>query len=152
MEFSFSQPNPVYFSERKEHGITIMLVAMVTGFLLFNLLAFFNNILELAGEHSDSFTILIELSTLLVNLNGATTIIIYLTFGTKYRTVFLKVCSSCCFCCCKSEKSLKFNLHSSFNPATRERSSSQPTASCYLSALPYATKQVTALAMRPSFL
>uniref|UniRef100_A0AC35F684 G-protein coupled receptors family 1 profile domain-containing protein n=1 Tax=Panagrolaimus sp. PS1159 TaxID=55785 RepID=A0AC35F684_9BILA len=71
---------------------------MVTGFLLFNLLAFFNNILELAGEHSDSFTILIELSTLLVNLNGATTIIIYLTFGSKYRTVFLKCAKSILQC------------------------------------------------------
>uniref|UniRef100_A0AC34R2Y0 G-protein coupled receptors family 1 profile domain-containing protein n=1 Tax=Panagrolaimus sp. JU765 TaxID=591449 RepID=A0AC34R2Y0_9BILA len=81
-------------NEKKENGITIMLVAMVTGFLLFNMLAFFNNILELAGEFSASYTFLIELSTLLVNLNGATTIVIYLFFGTKYRNVFLKRVSS----------------------------------------------------------
>ncbi|KAE9549207.1 hypothetical protein FO519_007587 [Halicephalobus sp. NKZ332] len=129
--------------QRKEHGITVMLVAMVTGFLLFNMLAFFNNILELTGEYSESYTFLIELSTLLVNLNGATTIIIYLAFGTKYRNVFLKVC-----CCRNSNDPLKPR---GFSHA-RERSSSQPTASCYLSTLPYATRQVTALALRPTFL
>uniref|UniRef100_A0A7E4ZSQ5 G_PROTEIN_RECEP_F1_2 domain-containing protein n=1 Tax=Panagrellus redivivus TaxID=6233 RepID=A0A7E4ZSQ5_PANRE len=86
-------------NERKEHGITIMLVAMVAGFLLFNMLAFFNNIIELVGDaNSPNFTMLVEVSTLLVNVNGATTIIIYLTFGTKYRNVFFKLIATILGC------------------------------------------------------
>uniref|UniRef100_A0A915CC98 G-protein coupled receptors family 1 profile domain-containing protein n=1 Tax=Parascaris univalens TaxID=6257 RepID=A0A915CC98_PARUN len=81
-------------SDRHEEGITVMLVAIVTEFLLFNFLAFANNVLELIFESfasSKYFQLLVEVSTLLVNLNGATTIIIYLIFGSKYRNVFRKI-------------------------------------------------------------
>ncbi|TKR69199.1 hypothetical protein L596_021383 [Steinernema carpocapsae] len=83
-------------SERKEHGVTVMLVAIVTEFLIFNALAFANNILELYSEQSvasDYYTALVETSTLMVNLNGATTIVIYLAFGSKYRSIFVKMFS-----------------------------------------------------------
>ncbi|KAK0409572.1 hypothetical protein QR680_004630 [Steinernema hermaphroditum] len=83
-------------AERKEHGVTVMLVAIVTEFLIFNALAFANNILELYSEQSvasDYYTALVETSTLMVNLNGATTIVIYLAFGSKYRSIFLKMFS-----------------------------------------------------------
>ncbi|VDN56079.1 unnamed protein product [Dracunculus medinensis] len=72
------------------YGITVMLVAIISEFLLFNVLSFVNNIVELIF-HSSYFQFLVELSTVLVNLNGATTIIIYLIFGSKYRTVFFEV-------------------------------------------------------------
>uniref|UniRef100_A0A1I7YMA4 G_PROTEIN_RECEP_F1_2 domain-containing protein n=1 Tax=Steinernema glaseri TaxID=37863 RepID=A0A1I7YMA4_9BILA len=83
-------------AERKEHGVTVMLVAIVTEFLIFNALAFANNILELYSEQSvasDYYTALVETSTLMVNLNGATTIVIYLAFGSKYRSIFVKMFS-----------------------------------------------------------
>ncbi|KHJ82919.1 hypothetical protein OESDEN_17386 [Oesophagostomum dentatum] len=70
-----------------------MLVAITTEFLLFNLLAFANNVLELTGAygHSQLETLLVEVSALLVNINGASTIVIYLIFGSKYRTLFVQL-------------------------------------------------------------
>lgn len=80
-------------SERKENGVTVMLVAITTEFLLFNLLAFANNVLELTGAygHSQLETVLVEVSALLVNVNGASTIVIYLIFGSKYRAIFTQL-------------------------------------------------------------
>ncbi|VDM62208.1 unnamed protein product, partial [Angiostrongylus costaricensis] len=77
---------------RKENGVTVMLVAITTEFLLFNLLAFANNVLELTGAygHSQLETLLVEVSALLVNINGASTIVIYLIFGSKYRAIFIQ--------------------------------------------------------------
>ncbi|VDM99493.1 unnamed protein product [Thelazia callipaeda] len=62
-------------------AITIMLVLIVTQFLVYNSIAFTNNILDF------HFQLLIELSTIFANLNGATTIIYYFVLGTKYRRV-----------------------------------------------------------------
>ncbi|CAJ0929607.1 unnamed protein product, partial [Mesorhabditis belari] len=79
--------------ERRDHGVTIMLVAMTCEFLLFNLLAFANNMLELTGATSGNSrieTFLVEISSLLVNINGASTIVVYMIFGSKYRAIFLK--------------------------------------------------------------
>ncbi|CAJ0591539.1 unnamed protein product [Cylicocyclus nassatus] len=83
-------------SERKENGVTVMLVAITTEFLLFNLLAFANNVLELTGAygHSQLETLLVEVAALLVNINGASTIIIYLIFGSKYRALFVQLLES----------------------------------------------------------
>uniref|UniRef100_A0A8R1HVV7 G_PROTEIN_RECEP_F1_2 domain-containing protein n=2 Tax=Caenorhabditis japonica TaxID=281687 RepID=A0A8R1HVV7_CAEJA len=80
-------------NEKKENGVTIMLVAITTEFLLFNLIAFANNIIELSNIRffQDIETLLVELSTFLVNVNGASTIIIYLIFGSKYRNVFIRL-------------------------------------------------------------
>ncbi|KJH52199.1 hypothetical protein DICVIV_01664 [Dictyocaulus viviparus] len=49
--------------ERKENGVTVMLIAITTEFLLFNLLAFANNVLELTGAygHSQIETLLVEI-------------------------------------------------------------------------------------------
>ncbi|PIC26110.1 hypothetical protein B9Z55_018787 [Caenorhabditis nigoni] len=79
--------------EKKENGVTVMLVAITTEFLLFNLIAFANNIIELSNIRffQDIETLLVELSTFLVNVNGASTIIIYLIFGSKYRNVFIRL-------------------------------------------------------------
>lgn len=72
-----------------------MLVAMVTGFLFFNFLAIFNNVLELLLHQfhlsETLYALLVEVSTILVNLNACVTIVIYLVFGTKFRQVFFKV-------------------------------------------------------------
>ncbi|CAI4224666.1 unnamed protein product [Auanema sp. JU1783] len=80
-------------NDRKENGVTVMLVAITTEFLAFNLLAFANNILELTGAFGQSAleTLLVEVSALLVNINGASTIIIYMIFSSKYRNVFLRI-------------------------------------------------------------
>ncbi|CAI5452082.1 unnamed protein product [Caenorhabditis angaria] len=81
-------------NDRKENGVTIMLVAITTEFLLFNLIAFANNIIELSNIRiffQDVETLLVEVSTFLVNVNGASTIIIYLIFGSKYRAVFMRL-------------------------------------------------------------
>ncbi|VDP06273.1 unnamed protein product [Heligmosomoides polygyrus] len=80
-------------TKRKENGVTVMLVAITTEFLLFNLLAFANNVLELTGAygHSQLETVLVEVSALLVNVNGASTIVIYLIFGSKYRAIFTQL-------------------------------------------------------------
>ncbi|KAE9415337.1 hypothetical protein Angca_008669 [Angiostrongylus cantonensis] len=80
-------------NDRKENGVTVMLVAITTEFLLFNLLAFANNVLELTGAygHSQLETLLVEVSALLVNINGASTIVIYLIFGSKYRAIFIQL-------------------------------------------------------------
>ncbi|PAV86077.1 hypothetical protein WR25_16199 isoform A [Diploscapter pachys] len=81
--------------DRKDHGVTVMLVAITTEFLVFNLLAFAMNMIELiagqAAPQSSIFIFLLEISTLLVNINGASTIVIYLIFGSKYRAVFCKL-------------------------------------------------------------
>uniref|UniRef100_A0A0M3IS66 G-protein coupled receptors family 1 profile domain-containing protein n=1 Tax=Ascaris lumbricoides TaxID=6252 RepID=A0A0M3IS66_ASCLU len=87
-----------------------MLVAIVTEFLLFNFLAFANNVLELIFEsfaNSKYFQLLVEVSTLLVNLNGATTIIIYLIFGSKYRNVFRKIVGTAFNSLARRQKSWK---------------------------------------------
>uniref|UniRef100_A0A1I7T279 G_PROTEIN_RECEP_F1_2 domain-containing protein n=1 Tax=Caenorhabditis tropicalis TaxID=1561998 RepID=A0A1I7T279_9PELO len=83
-------------NEKKENGVTVMLVAITTEFLLFNLIAFANNIIELSNIRffQDIETLLVELSTFLVNVNGASTIIIYLIFGSKYRNVFVRLIRS----------------------------------------------------------
>lgn len=83
-----------YFPARKENSITIMLVAMVTGFIYFNMLAFVNNIFELLDFHTiitGYYTLMVEGSTFLVCINGASTIIIYLLFSSKYRIIASKV-------------------------------------------------------------
>ncbi|GMR59481.1 hypothetical protein PMAYCL1PPCAC_29676, partial [Pristionchus mayeri] len=95
---------PVASGCKKEssQNISVMLLAITCQFLSFNLLAFIHNMIELTGSEEESknefaepsFT---ELSTLLVNLNCASTIVIYLKFGSKYRVVFLKMFSVCPF-------------------------------------------------------
>ncbi|WKY11826.1 hypothetical protein Q1695_003417 [Nippostrongylus brasiliensis] len=93
-------------TDRKENGVTVMLVAITTEFLLFNLLAFANNVLELTGAygHSQLETLLVEVSALLVNINGASTIVIYLIFGSKYRTIFVQLLQSVGITVCKPRK------------------------------------------------
>jgi hypothetical protein len=74
-----------------------MLLAVVAGFLAFNALAFINNILEilmslhvLPEQFSPFYTTLVEIGNLMVNANSASTIFIYLCFGSKYRGIFLR--------------------------------------------------------------
>ncbi|GMS80528.1 hypothetical protein PENTCL1PPCAC_2703 [Pristionchus entomophagus] len=97
---------PVASGCKKEssQNISVMLLAITCQFLSFNLLGFVHNMIELTASHNDSDmsisfaeTLLTELSTFLVNLNCASTIVIYLKFGSKYRVVFLNMLSSCPF-------------------------------------------------------
>ncbi|GMT10887.1 hypothetical protein PFISCL1PPCAC_2184, partial [Pristionchus fissidentatus] len=87
--------------KESSQNISVMLLAITCQFLSFNLLAFIHNMIEIMTTHSGSIsfaeTMLTELSTFLVNLNCASTIVIYLKFGSKYRIVFLKMFSSCRF-------------------------------------------------------
>ncbi|KAK6028218.1 hypothetical protein OSTOST_05739, partial [Ostertagia ostertagi] len=93
-------------NDRKENGVTVMLVAITTEFLLFNLLAFANNVLELTGAygHTQLETLLVEVSALLVNINGASTIVIYLIFGSKYRAIFIQLLQRVGIRVCKPRK------------------------------------------------
>lgn len=64
-------------NEKKENGVTVMLVAITTEFLLFNLIAFANNIIELSNIRffQDIETLLVEVSK-------------------SHRTCFHSLCSS----------------------------------------------------------
>lgn len=84
------------FTERKDNSVTIMLVAIVCNFLAFTSLAFINNIIEILQNFqiinetfNSTYTVLVEISNLMVDINSASTIIIYLVFGSKYRSIFI---------------------------------------------------------------
>ncbi|KAK5981167.1 FMRFamide receptor [Trichostrongylus colubriformis] len=100
-------------NDRKENGVTVMLVAITTEFLLFNLLAFANNILELTGAyaHTQLETVLVEVSALLVNINGASTIVIYLIFGSKYRAIFIQLLRRFAVGSCRPWKKSTYPTH-----------------------------------------
>ncbi|KAK6039567.1 hypothetical protein COOONC_22928 [Cooperia oncophora] len=100
-------------NDRKENGVTVMLVAITSEFLLFNLLAFANNVLELTGAygHTQLETLLVEVSALLVNINGASTIVIYLIFGSKYRAIFIQLLQRVGIRICKPRKKTLYTNH-----------------------------------------
>ncbi|CAD5232200.1 unnamed protein product [Bursaphelenchus xylophilus] len=115
--------------ERKETSITIMLVAMVTGFIYFNMLAFINNLFELFGIDAvmnEYYTMLVEGSTFLVCINGASTIVIYLLFSSKYRAIVAKLIMESCYVrfarglCFKSDEEFRTSA-SLIRPRTQQR-------------------------------
>ncbi|XP_064114594.1 FMRFamide receptor-like isoform X1 [Macrobrachium nipponense] len=74
--------------ERKEIGLAVMLLVVVTVFFLCNVLAFIINVLELSRIVIDELTVA---SNLLVTINSSVNFIIYCIFGQKFRRVFLKM-------------------------------------------------------------
>ena len=74
--------------ELKEHNLATMLLVVVLVFFICNLLPLVVNILELVGISNDQ---LIQVSNLLVTINSSVNILIYCTFGKKFRTVFMQI-------------------------------------------------------------
>lgn len=85
-------------SEQNEMTTTLMLLAVVAMFLLCNLLAFVNNVVDIfiqfdvieSPTFKRHFTTLVEVGNLMVAVNSAATIFIYVSFSTGYRMVFYK--------------------------------------------------------------
>lgn len=74
--------------------MTIALVLLVVQFLIYNSIAFTDNILEqISSTNSNSFhhQFLTELSIISANLNSATTTVYYLVLSSKYRIICKKV-------------------------------------------------------------
>lgn len=74
--------------ELKEHNLATMLLVVVLVFFICNLLPLVVNIMELF-VHTDEQVI--QVSNLLVTINSSVNIIIYCTFGKKFRTVFMQI-------------------------------------------------------------
>ncbi|KAK8753491.1 hypothetical protein OTU49_004665 [Cherax quadricarinatus] len=74
--------------QRKEIGLAVMLLVVVTVFFVCNVLAFIINILELLDITIDLLTMA---SNLLVTINSSVNFIIYCIFGQKFRKLFLKM-------------------------------------------------------------
>uniref|UniRef100_A0A914WLN1 G-protein coupled receptors family 1 profile domain-containing protein n=1 Tax=Plectus sambesii TaxID=2011161 RepID=A0A914WLN1_9BILA len=85
-------------SEQNEISTTLMLLAVVGMFLSCNLFAFVNNVVDIfiqfdiieSPTFKRYFTTLIEVGNLMVAVNSAATIFIYVSFSSGYRTVFYK--------------------------------------------------------------
>ncbi|CEF69680.1 FMRFamide receptor [Strongyloides ratti] len=81
-------------TDSKDRSASAMLVAIVTLFLMCNILAFILNMIELlvnVGYYSSVYTFLVEVSTVLVTCSSAGTIVMYIIFGTKFRNTLLSI-------------------------------------------------------------
>uniref|UniRef100_A0A0N4Z632 G_PROTEIN_RECEP_F1_2 domain-containing protein n=1 Tax=Parastrongyloides trichosuri TaxID=131310 RepID=A0A0N4Z632_PARTI len=81
-------------TDSKDRSTSVMLVAIVTLFLMCNVLAFILNMIELmfkVGYYSSVYTVLVEVSTVLVTCSSAGTIVMYIIFGTKFRNTLLSI-------------------------------------------------------------
>ncbi|XP_069183263.1 LOW QUALITY PROTEIN: FMRFamide receptor [Procambarus clarkii] len=74
--------------QKKEIGLAVMLLVVVTVFFVCNVLAFIINILELLGI---TIELLTNASNLLITINSSVNFIIYCIFGQKFRKLFLKM-------------------------------------------------------------
>ncbi|KAG0710790.1 FMRFamide receptor [Chionoecetes opilio] len=78
--------------QKKEIGLAVMLLVVVSVFFVCNVLAFIINILELMAIVIDELTMT---SNLLVTINSSVNFIIYCIFGQKFRKLLLQMfCSS----------------------------------------------------------
>ncbi|XP_050734293.1 FMRFamide receptor-like [Eriocheir sinensis] len=78
--------------QRKEIGLAVMLLVVVSVFFVCNVLAFIINILELMAIVVEELTMT---SNLLVTINSSVNFIIYCIFGQKFRKLLLQMfCSS----------------------------------------------------------
>ena len=76
--------------ELKEHNLATMLLMVVLVFFICNLLALLVNVLELL-DFVELVAKLGNVSNLLVIINSSGNILIYCTFGKKFRTVFMQI-------------------------------------------------------------
>lgn len=74
--------------ELKEHNLATMLLVVVLVFFICNLLPLVVNIMELVVQINNQ---LIQVSNFLVTINSSVNILIYCTFGKKFRTVFMQI-------------------------------------------------------------
>ncbi|XP_037787339.1 FMRFamide receptor-like [Penaeus monodon] len=74
--------------EKKEIGLAVMLLVVVTVFFVCNVLAFIINVLELLDIVVPELT---ATSNVLVCVNSSVNFIIYCIFGQKFRRLFLKM-------------------------------------------------------------
>lgn len=74
--------------EKKEIGLAVMLLVVVTVFFVCNVLAFIINVLELLDIVVPELT---ATSNVLVCVNSSVNFIIYCIFGQKFRKLFLKM-------------------------------------------------------------
>ena len=76
--------------ELKEHNLATMLLMVVLVFFICNLLALLVNVLELLN-YAELVQKLGNVSNCLVIINSSGNILIYCTFGKKFRTVFMQI-------------------------------------------------------------
>ena len=74
--------------EKKEHNLATMFLVVVLVFFICNMLPLVVNILEVVEKTNQK---LIQVSNLLVNINSSVNILIYCTFGNKFKTVFMQI-------------------------------------------------------------
>uniref|UniRef100_A0AC34RQ89 G-protein coupled receptors family 1 profile domain-containing protein n=1 Tax=Panagrolaimus sp. JU765 TaxID=591449 RepID=A0AC34RQ89_9BILA len=83
----------------KERRCTVMALVMLTTFILFNLLAGINNVIEAFTDYSTNYRFRIPIGNLLICVNSASNILIYSIFGRKFRRVCVQI-----MCPCLSDK------------------------------------------------
>uniref|UniRef100_A0A914PIY2 G-protein coupled receptors family 1 profile domain-containing protein n=1 Tax=Panagrolaimus davidi TaxID=227884 RepID=A0A914PIY2_9BILA len=80
----------------RERRCTVMALVMLSTFIMFNLLAGVNNIIEaFSPEHPANYRFRIPIGNLLVCVNSASNILIYSIFGRKFRRVCFQILCPC---------------------------------------------------------
>lgn len=78
--------------QRRELGLTTMLLVVVLVFFLCNLLPLVTNTFEVFfGDQLENLDPLVKTTNLLVTLNSSVNFVIYVIFGEKFKRVFLKM-------------------------------------------------------------
>uniref|UniRef100_A0A914BV59 G-protein coupled receptors family 1 profile domain-containing protein n=1 Tax=Acrobeloides nanus TaxID=290746 RepID=A0A914BV59_9BILA len=83
--------------DEKERRCTIMALVMLSTFIVFNLLAGINNVVEAFTDQSHQYRFRIPIGNLLVCFNSASNILIYSIFGRKFRRVCVQLFCPCLF-------------------------------------------------------
>uniref|UniRef100_A0A1I7YWH4 G_PROTEIN_RECEP_F1_2 domain-containing protein n=1 Tax=Steinernema glaseri TaxID=37863 RepID=A0A1I7YWH4_9BILA len=79
----------------KEGRCTVMALVMLSTFILFNLLAGLNNVIEAFTEYHQYYRFRIPIGNLLVCVNSASNILIYSIFGRKFRHMCISLLFPC---------------------------------------------------------
>nr|CDP96575.1 BMA-FRPR-15 [Brugia malayi] len=90
-EIFHRNPFLILWKYKRNKAVTIALVLLVIQFLVYNSIAFTNNILEqisTISSNSFHYRFLTELSTISISLNSATTAIYYLILSSKYQIIY----------------------------------------------------------------
>ncbi|KAK6637117.1 hypothetical protein RUM43_010791 [Polyplax serrata] len=75
--------------QKKEIGLATMLLCVVIVFFFCNILALVNNLLE--AFYGVIYDQLVKTSNLLVTINSSVNFVVYVTFGEKFKRLFLKL-------------------------------------------------------------
>ncbi|TMS37376.1 hypothetical protein L596_004319 [Steinernema carpocapsae] len=79
----------------KEGRCTVMALVMLSTFIVFNLLAGLNNVIEAFTEYHQYYRFRIPIGNLLVCVNSASNILIYSIFGRKFRHMCISLLFPC---------------------------------------------------------